>query len=155
MKPDIIYRPKRPLYSAKVTSLPASAVSAEKAVPAKSATKRKSRQKPIPAVQSTEGPTSANSAPDGTLADSNEKGSGVLSEKSLAKITADVTAKAQAKSKPPSRSQDMKALRKRLKSILSKSEAKALDLLFERIDRQQAANRKGQAAWRERQRNAK
>lgn len=151
MKPTLEYRPKRPLYSAKVTSSPASAVSAEKPVPAKSATTRKPRQKPIPAVQSTEGPTSANSAPAGTLADSNEKGSGVLSEKSLAKITADVTAKSQGKSK----TQDMKALRKRLKSILSKSEAKALDLLFERIDRQQAANRKGQAAWRERQRKAK
>lgn len=63
--------------------------------------------------------------------------------------------KAQAKPKPTTKAQDMKALRKRLKSILSKSEAKALDLLFERIDRQQAANRKGQAAWRERQRKAK
>lgn len=77
-----------------------------------------------------------------------------LSEKSVVKIMADIYAKPY-KSKPTTKAQDMKALRKRLKSILSKSEAKALDVLFDRLDRQQAANRKGQAAWRERQRKAK
>lgn len=106
------------------------------------------------AVPGTAGHTSASFAPDGTLAAKVSGACAGLSDESVAKIAADVTKKAKGRTsvkKPQSSCQDMKALQTRLKSILSKSEAKALDKLFARLEKTRLANKKAQAAWRDRQ----
>lgn len=51
---------------------------------------------------------------------------------------------------PPADEKDLAAIRGKLRSLLTKSEAKQLDAFFARLDKVNAQNRKNQKAWRER-----